>query len=198
MIGSLKGTITHKTPGELIIDVGGVGYRVIIPLSTFYTLKDDSVNLFIYTNVRDDAINLYGFATVTEKTLFEKLITIQNVGPSVAIAVLSGISPADLVHSIQGGDVNRLMAIPRVGRKTAERICLELRDKLDGIVLGGRETAAQEIGKTLSGQAADAISALVHLGYRQADVRSTVKKICDENPDASIETIITLALRNIS
>src|SRR6188474_2551249 len=132
MIAQLRGTLLEKNPSRLIVDVGGVGYDVQVPLSTFYVLGEAGVqvSLRIYTHVREEVIALYGFATPLEQQLFERLIGISGIGPKLALAVLSGIEPGELVVAVQRGDVARLTGIPGIGRKTAERIVLELKDRL--------------------------------------------------------------------
>ena len=132
MIARLHGTLVEKTPSRLVVDVGGVGYDVLVPLSTFYGLGEPgtAVTLRIHTHVREDVIALFGFATGLEQDLFERLIAISGIGPKLALAVLSGIEPAELVRAIRTQDVARLTRIPGVGKKTAERIGLELKDRL--------------------------------------------------------------------
>src|SRR5579872_4680482 len=132
MIALLHGTLFEKHPNQIILQTGGIGYEVVIPISTFSALPDvgAEVRLRIYTHVREDALALFGFFTTDEKTVFEKLISVSGIGPSLAIKVLSGLATADLIASIRGGEVDRLVRIPGVGKKTAERMVLELRDKL--------------------------------------------------------------------
>ena len=132
MIASLRGTLVDKTPNRVIVDVAGVGYDVQVPLSTFYVLGESgsTVSLRIHTHVREDALALFGFASAIELDLFERLIAISGIGPKLALAVLSGIEPADLVKAIRRQDVARLTAIPGIGKKTAERIGLEMKDRL--------------------------------------------------------------------
>ncbi len=136
MIALLKGFLADKHPSRIILETGGVGYDVQVPLSTFYTLGEPgaALTLRIHTHVREDVIALYGFATSLEQDLFERLIAISGVGPKLALAVLSGIEPADLIRAVRHGDVARLTAIPGVGKKTAERIGLELKDRLPASV----------------------------------------------------------------
>ncbi|HXD74329.1 MAG TPA: Holliday junction branch migration protein RuvA, partial [Vicinamibacterales bacterium] len=132
MIAHLRGAILDKHPNRVVVDVGGVGYDVAVPLSTFYVLgeRGAEVSLRVHTHVREDAIALFGFATAMELDLFERLISISGIGPKVGLAVLSGIEPAELVGAIERGDLARLTAIPGVGKKTSERIVLELKDRL--------------------------------------------------------------------
>src|ERR1700741_1617479 len=157
MIAQLRGTLGDKRPNQVLVDVGGVGYLVHIPLSTFYALGDlhSNVTLLIYTHVREEAISLYGFLSAREKHLFELLISASGVGPVLALKILAGMSVDDLVPAVRSGDLARLTRIPGVGRKTAERMIVELRDKL----------AAMEIPEprqpvAASGVAGDVVSAL--------------------------------------
>src|ERR1700686_2643153 len=145
MIAFLRGILLEKHPNQVIVDTGGVGYDVQIPVSTFSALPDagSEVRLRIYTHVREDALSLYGFFTVEEKAIFEKLITVSGIGPTLAIKVLSGLNTEDLVTAIRNSQVDQLVRIPGVGKKTAERIVLELKDKLDsvGTATGAASTA---------------------------------------------------------
>jgi Holliday junction DNA helicase RuvA len=163
MIALLTGRIVEKVPSRVIVDVSGVGYDVLVPLSTFYVLGDAGApaRLRIHTHVREDVIALYGFATALEQELFERLIAIGGVGPKLALAVLSGIEPAELIRAIRGHDVERLTRIPGVGKKTAERIVVELRDKLAAIA----PHEEHERPASRSQLEADVLSALENLGY---------------------------------
>jgi Holliday junction DNA helicase RuvA len=144
MIGHLRGHLADKRPNQVVVDVNGVGYQVLIPLSTFYALGElrETVTLLIHTHVREDALALYGFLTAREKHLFELLISASGVGPSLALKILSGMSADDLIPAIRGADFPKLTRIPGVGRKTAERIVLELRDKLAAVEITEPEHAA--------------------------------------------------------
>src|ERR1700685_3326027 len=163
MIAQLRGTLADKRPNQVLVDVGGVGYLVHIALSTFYALGDlhSNVTLLIHTQVREDAIALYGFLSAREKHLFELLISASGVGPVLALKILSGMSVDDLVPAVRAGDIARLTRVPGVGRKTAERIIVELRDKL--AAMETPERTAQPV--TTKGAASDVISALLNLGY---------------------------------
>src|SRR5579872_2000244 len=143
MIALLRGTLLEKHPNQAIVEAGGVGYDVIIPVSTFTHLPEAGaeVRLRIHTHVREDALSLYGFLTQDEKALFERLISVSGIGPTLAVKVLSGVAAPDLIHAIQRSEVERLVRIPGVGKKTAERMVLELRDKLPAV--SGEEPAAQ-------------------------------------------------------
>jgi Holliday junction DNA helicase RuvA len=181
MIGHLRGTLMDKRPTQILVDVGGVGYLVNIPLSTFYALGDlrGEVNLLTYTHVREDALALYGFLTAREKHFFEMLISASGVGPSLAIKILSGMSVDELVPAIRRGDLVQLTRIPGVGKKTAERMVVELRDKLTAMAV----TAEAEKPASRPQLEADVISALENLGYDRRNSERAVEAA--RNPDAS-------------
>ena len=164
MIGQLRGQLADKRPNQVVVDVGGVGYSVSIPLSTFYALGElhQDVSLLIHTHVREDSLALYGFLTAREKQFFELLLSASGVGPVLALKILSGMSVEELLPAIRNGDLARLTTIPGVGRKTAERMVVELRDKLAAMEAPERERAAP-VGR--SQLDADVISALINLGY---------------------------------
>jgi len=174
MIGSLRGKLTEKRPNQILLDVGGVGYQVQIPLSTFTNLGalHDEATLLIHTHVREDQLALYGFLTAREKQCFELLISASGVGPSLALKILSGMGLEELVPAIRKGDLVQLVRIPGVGRKTAERIVVELRDKL--AVVDTAETAGKPA--TRSQLESDVASALVNLGYDARSVEKAVEK----------------------
>lgn len=195
MIGYLKGTLIEKRPSSLLLDVGGVGYQVKIPVSTFYDLPEDGnpVSLYIYTHVREDIIALYGFRTTQEKTLFEKLISVTGVGPKMAIAFLSGMTAEELIPAIQRQDVLKLTTIPGVGRKTAERVALELREQIPALLSEASQIPAEKPMQE------DLISALVNLGYHRSVAERTVNKVLEQaKPDASFETLLKNSLHLIS
>jgi Holliday junction DNA helicase RuvA len=173
MIGMLRGTLLEKRPNQVLLDVGGVGYQVQIPLSTFATLGalHRETTLLIHTHLREDALSLYGFLTAREKQCFELLISATGVGPSLALKILSGMGMDDLVPAIRKADLAQLVRIPGVGKKTAERIVLELRDKLAAVDVPGAGKPA-----TRSQLEADVASALVNLGYETRAVESAVEK----------------------
>jgi len=193
----LKGTLVEKSPSRLTLDVGGVGYDVLVPLSTFYGLGEpgSSVVLRVHTHVREDVIALYGFASALEQDLFERLISISGIGPKLALAVLSGIDPSDLVRAIRAQDVARLTRIPGVGKKTAERIGLELKDRLP---LAPAPVEAAAAG-TASDDALrdDLLSALANLGYQRAAVEKVVTAVLRKSPDASFEQALRDVLRGM-
>lgn len=197
MIARLAGTLAEKVPGRLIVDVHGVGYDVQVPLSTFYVAGEPGaeVTLRVHTHVREDVIALYGFATSLEQDLFERLISISGIGPKLALAVLSGIEPPDLVRAIKAQDVARLTAIPGVGRKTAERIGLELKDRLPASIQSAAEVAKpSEPGEQLR---VDVLSALVNLGYQRTPAERVVDRVVERLPDAIFEDALRQALREL-
>ena len=178
MIAHLRGTILEKHPNLVIVDVQGVGYEVTIPVSAFSSLpeKGHPVELHIHTHVREDALTLYGFISTADKTLFEKLISVSGIGPSLAINTLSGMTAPDLVAAIRSGAIEQLVRIPKVGRKTAERMVLELRDKLDLIGIPGRAEAATPLKSSFSSIEEDVISALMNFGATRASAEAAVIK----------------------
>ncbi len=198
MIARLTGAVLEKQATRLVVDVRGVGYEVHVPLSTFYHLPDPGgeVTLRVHTHVRDDAIVLYGFATALEQQLFELLIATSGIGPKLALAVLSGIDPADLVRAVQAGDVARLTRIPGVGRKTAERIGLELKDRLKQPWLAEAALAAGE-GSSHAELRADLLSALLNLGYHRALAEKAVDGALAEPGDRAFERLLKDALRRM-
>lgn len=181
MIAFLRGTLFEKHPNQVIVDAGGVGYDVQIPVSTFSALPDagSEVRLRIYTHVREDALSLFGFLTSEEKFIFEKLISVSGIGPKLAITVLSGLNTSDLLSAIRNSQVEQLVRIPGVGKKTAERLVLELKDKLDSIAVGaaaGAGAAPPRAAPVLSHVEQDVLSALVNLGCNRAAAESAVRK----------------------
>ena len=199
MIASLRGRLAAKEPNRIIIDVGGVGYDVAVPLSTYYTLGDagSDVSLRVHTHVREDTLALYGFSTTLELQIFERLIGISGIGPKLALAVLSGIEVADLVRAVQLGDVGRLTAIPGIGRKTAERIGLELKDKLPkGLI---EEAAAGAGAGDRSGELRqDLLSALLNLGYHRPLAEKAVDAALARTASPAFETVLKQALRELA
>jgi Holliday junction DNA helicase RuvA len=198
VIARLTGQIVEKQATRVIVDVRGVGYEVHVPLSTFYHLPDPGgeVTLRVHTHVREDAIVLFGFATPLEQQVFERLIAISGIGPKLALSVLSGIDPIDLVRAVQSGDVGRLTRIPGVGKKTAERIGLELKDRL-------RQPWAVEIAAA-AGQApgeadlrADLLSALLNLGYHRALAERAVDGALKLAGERTFERLLKDALRRM-
>jgi Holliday junction DNA helicase RuvA len=199
VIARLSGRLVEKQATRLVVDVGGVGYDVHVPLSTFYGLPDPGgeVTLRVHTHVREDAILLFGFATALELQVFERLITISGIGPKLALAVLSGIDPADLVRAVQSGDVARLTRIPGVGKKTAERIGLELKDRLDR---GWATEAASAAGAPPGdeGLRADLLSALLNLGYHRALAEKAVDGALQAPGERTFERLLRHVLQHLS
>ena len=195
MIARLSGTVLEKHPNRVVVDVGGVGYDVQVPLSTFYGLGEPgaAVTLRIHTHVREDVIALYGFVTRLEQDLFERLIAINGVGPKLALAVLSGIEPGELIRAVRTQDVARLTRIPGVGKKTAERIGLELKDRLPSS-LQGLETApaSSTPGDQLRD---DLLSALVNLGYQRPVAEKALEKVLKDQPPRRFEDALKDVLR---
>ena len=177
MIALLRGTLLEKHPNQAIVEAGGVGYDVQIPVSTFSALPSEGaeVRLRIHTHVREDAILLYGFSTMDEKTVFERLVSVTGIGPKLALTVLSGLSTADLVGAIRESNIERLVRIPGVGKKTAERLILELKDKLD-ILPGASRPSSTPPGEALSALERDVLSALINLGCNRAAADIAVRK----------------------
>jgi holliday junction DNA helicase RuvA len=200
MIAHLTGALLTKTPQSIIIDVGGVGYEAMVPLSTFYALpeKNERVGLLIYTHVRDDALTLFGFSTRLEKDLFLMLISVSGIGPKLAVNILSGIGPQDLLGAIANGDALRLQAIPGVGKKTAERMALELKDRASK-ALGDRDLPQVPAPRGEERRIMDdALSALVNLGYSAKSAKMAVDKARARVVEATLEGLIREALRTLS
>jgi len=192
VIAHLTGTLHEKQLQRLIVDVGGVGYDVLVPLSTMYAIGEPGsrITLRIHTHVREDALQLFGFATALEQTLFERLISVSGIGPKVGLSVLSGIEPAELTRAIRSSDLARLTRIPGVGRKTAERIVPELRDRLPDT--GIAEPAASKPGDDVRD---DLLSALTNLGYQRASIEKTVDKVLASAEDRSFEPLLRATLK---
>jgi Holliday junction DNA helicase RuvA len=195
MIGQLRGRLTDKRPNQVMVDVGGVGYLVAVPLSTYAALGDlhAEVTLLIHTHVREDALALYGFLSSREKHFFELLLGASGVGPSLALKILSGMTVEELVPAIRSGDVVRLTKIPGVGRKTAERIVVELKDKLEAITV-----AEEKVQASKAGVEADVISALTNLGYDGRLAESAVAEGKRAVGAASFEKLLKAALQALS
>jgi holliday junction DNA helicase RuvA len=193
MIGLLRGTLIEKRPNQVLLDVGGVGYQVQIPLSTFAELGGlhEQVTLLVYTHVREDQLSLYGFLTVREKHCFELLISASGVGPNLALKILSGMSLDDLVPAIRKGDLAQLVRIPGVGRKTAERIVVELRDKLAAV-----EVYVAEKPATRTQAEADVASALINLGYERRAVEKVVEHV--RGTAHTFDSLLRAALQELS
>jgi holliday junction DNA helicase RuvA len=192
MIAMLRGLLVEKHPNQAIVETGGVGYDVTIPVSTYTRLPEagSEVRLRIHTHVREDALALYGFLTPDEKALFEKLIGVSGIGPSLAVKILSGMAAPELINSIRRGEVDRLVRIPGVGKKTAERMVLELRDKLPAAA--GGEVA--EPAPALSAVDQDVLSALLNLGCGRPQAEAAVRKAKAAGGPADFEPLFRKAL----
>lgn len=195
MIGQLRGRLADKRPNQVMVDIGGVGYLVAVPLSTYAALGElhTEVTLLIHTHVREDALSLYGFLSSREKHFFELLIGVSGIGPSLALKILSGMAVEELVPAIRGGDIARLSKTPGVGRKTAERMVVELKDKLEAVAV-----AEEKQPVSPAGVEADVISALTNLGY---DGRTSESAVADAKRSAGIasfEKLLKAALQELS
>ena len=199
MIASLNGSLRVREPGRIIIDTGGVGYELFVPLSTFYRLPPAGalVELEVRQIIREGAATLYGFATATEKLGFDLLLRVQHVGPKLALAILSVLSPADLAAAIAHDDIDTIDAVPGVGRKVAERVVRELSDKLVELqpaITAGPEGVVEDRTTVLD----EAVSALVNLGYKPAEAKRAVDSLGTLGESAGVETIIRQSLALLS
>jgi holliday junction DNA helicase RuvA len=192
MIGYLRGRVLEKRPNQVLLDVQGVGYDLAIPVSTYYQLPEPpaEVQLHVHTHVREDALALFGFVTLGEKKMFEKLMTVSGIGPRLAITILSGLEAPELVRSIRGNDLVRLTHIPGVGKKTAERMVLELRDKL-AEVEGERMVAAGALPQDHQ----DVVSALLNLGYQRAPAEKALARAVELDRDATFDALLKRSLQ---
>jgi Holliday junction DNA helicase RuvA len=195
MIAQLRGTLGDKRPNQVLVDVGGVGYLVHIPLSTFYALGDlhANVTLLIHTQVREDAISLYGFLSAREKHLFELLISASGVGPVLALKILSGMSVDDLVPAVRSGDLARLTRIPGVGRKTAERMIVELRDKLAAMEIP--EDTVKQVTTKDGGD--EVVFALTNLGYDRSVAENAVEAVRSNGNAIDFEPLLRASLHRL-
>ena len=200
MIAHLKGILFKKTTQSIIIDVGGVGYEVSVPLSTFYSLPetDESVSLQIHTHVKDDSLTLFGFNTSLEKALFLMLVSVSGIGPKLSVNILSGMGPQDLLEAIAHGDAMRLQAIPGIGKKTSERIALELKDRASK-ALGEMDISPMPLPQgedrlTMD----DALSALMNLGYSPKSAKMAMERAKSRVKEMTLEDLIREALRILS
>ena len=193
MIGKISGTLADKAPGEITVDVGGVGYQIFIPLSVFYRLPEigGRISLHVHTHVREDALQLFGFLGPEEKQVFLLLNSVAGIGPKLAITILSGIPADDLARALKEGDQARLLSIPGVGKKLAERMIVELRDK--SLSLPAREVALSDGSRLMR----DAVSALVNLGYRRGDAEKSVREIVHKQ-EGTLAEVLKEALRRLS
>jgi Holliday junction DNA helicase RuvA len=205
MIAHLSGTLLSKQATSVIVDVSGVGYEVTIPLSTFYDLEDagSNVQLRIYTHVREDTLQLYGFKTARERELFLKLITVSGIGPKLGITLLSGMSADEIIASIRTNNLARLTLIPGVGRKTAERLIVELREKVADLSsaqleeeLGAKPEVSPETAEDTV--RADALSALLNLGYQRSSAEKAIDAALGEGGDISVESVLRRSLKKLA
>ena len=192
MIAKVRGILDHKAPGEVIVDVGGVGYQLFTALSVFYRLPEvgEPVTLLVYTHVREDALQLFGFFDPAEKQAFVLLTGVSGIGPRLALNILSGMAAGELLGALRDGDVARLVSIPGVGKRLADRMIVELRDKIEVLPEAAPEPAAPGIR-------GDALSALVNLGYRRADAERAVRQVLGQGA-GELETVLKEALRVLS
>ena len=202
MIARISGLLVYKSVQAITLDVHGIGYRVFVPLTTFYELPEtgQAITLHIHTHVKEDAINLFGFHTLEERNMFQVMISVSGIGPRLAMNILSGINVADLVDAITSGNLRRLLSIPGVGRKMAERLVLELKDKVlkldrgqavprDRVVPRSPEEAVKE----------DALSALINLGYKNATARDVIEKIMKDTTEIpALDLLLKSALQQLS
>ena len=196
MIAQLRGRILRKSPQDVVVDVAGVGYRVLIPVSTFYRLGDEGseASLRIHTHVREDALQLFGFESAAEQALFERLIEVVGVGPKLAVNILSGIEAPELAAALRASDLVRLTRIPGVGKKTAERLVLELKDKMPAVSATEEARTASASGTTRD----DLLSALANLGYSRGEVEKGVDRALQEEPGGRFEDLLRRSLRVLS
>jgi Holliday junction DNA helicase RuvA len=196
VIAHLSGALIEKHVQRLVVDVGGVGYEVLVPLSTYYAVGEPGgqVALRVHTRVTDDAIQLFGFHTPLEQRLFERLISVNGIGPKLGLAVLSGIEPAELVRAVRQGDVGRLTRIPGIGRKTAERIVLELKDRLPTDVAVPDAAVEETTGAVRD----DVLSALVNLGYQRSAVEKAVDQVLGRLGSSDFEPALREVLKELS
>jgi Holliday junction DNA helicase RuvA len=202
VIAYLSGTVLLKQPNTVVIDVNGVGYEVTIPVSTFYDLGEvgEPIALRVHTYVREDAIQLFGFQTGREKDLFLKLTSVSGVGPKLAITLLSGMSPDELIPAIRTNDLGRLTAVPGIGRKTAERLVIELRDRMAAMA-GPEVEAAYAAARGPDGTDAvrdDVVAALLSLGYQKAQAEKAVSRVLERESDRTIEHVLRESLKLLS
>ena len=198
MIALLSGTLAHKGISHIVVDTQGVGYRVFIPLTTFYELPEagQAVTLHIHTSVKEDAINLFGFYTLQERDLFQLMISVSGIGPKVAMNILSGISSAELLEAISGGNLTKLIAIPGIGRKMAERLILELREKAIKKMAADQIPVTDAAQKRKDVMREDVLSALINLGYKPNAARDALDKVTrDAKEEPAMDQLLKKALK---
>jgi Holliday junction DNA helicase RuvA len=201
MIAHLQGLLAVKTMEQVVVDVHGVGYQVSIPLSTYYALPNlqEPVRLLTTLHVREDAMRLYGFATEDERALFELLVGVSSIGPRLALNMLSSIPAAELQHSISRSDVARLQTIPGIGRKTAERVVLELQEIVSLVQVAASVPVASAAGSDADHLVGDVVSALLNLGYKRGDAEKVVHQVkADANGTVAVEELLREALQQLA
>jgi Holliday junction DNA helicase RuvA len=205
MIAHLSGTLLSKQANSVIVDVAGVGYEVSIPLSTFYDLEDtgSNVQLRIYTHVKEDALQLYGFKTARERELFVNFISVSGIGPKLGIALLSGMSADELIASIKSNNLARLTLIPGVGRKTAERLIVDLREKMTALAAAQIEEEHGVVAAAVGGSPedsvrADALSALLNLGYQRSAAEKAIDTVLHDGGEMTVESVLRRGLRKLA
>lgn len=202
MIAHLTGILFSKNPQSIIVDTAGVGYQILIPLSTFYRLPDETekVSLHVYTHVRKDMLQLFGFQTEIEKKIFLLLISVSGIGPKLALNILSGIGLEDLLSAIVRADSERIVAVPGVGKKTSQRITLELREKVSDLSQEIEEQRPRERVVEIRNREIfdDALSALMNLGYPSTSARRVVENVLRNNNDMNLDTVLKESLRNLA
>jgi holliday junction DNA helicase RuvA len=198
MIAQIRGQLVEKRPGAVVVETQGIGYQLFVSLSTFYDLPEanQGVRLHTYTHVREDLLQLFGFSTFLEKEIFQILIGVSGIGPKLALNILSGIAPAELIASLQAEDVARLTTIPGVGRKTAERLVFDLKEKIGKIAV--RDEAPKEAKRKKDQVVEDVVSALVNLGYRKNQAEAVVEQVWRQRPEASLEEVLKASLRALA
>jgi Holliday junction DNA helicase RuvA len=196
MIGDLTGKIITKTPTQVLLDVQGVGYIINISINTFDRLSEENskISLYTYLSVREDSLTLFGFYTSSEKELFEILIGVNGVGPKLALGILSGINVDEFKDAVANNNVSRLVSIPGIGKKTAERMIMELRDKINKVIV---DTSSGLVTSTFAIKD-DAIAALIGLGYNQKTAEVTTRALLEKNPSLSIEDLIKESLKKLN
>jgi Holliday junction DNA helicase RuvA len=200
MIAYLSGTLFSKNPQSLVVDINGVGYQIFIPLSTFYQLPDEmeKVGLHVYTHVREDTLQLFGFQTEMEKEVFLLLISVSGIGPKVALNILSGMGYEEILSAIVRADSERIASIPGVGKKTSQRITLELKEKASKLV-GGIEVALDQKPEIRDKEIyEDALSALINLGYPSKAAKRAIEAALGKDQEMNIEALLKEALRNLA
>ena len=200
MIAHLTGILLSKSPQSVVVDTAGVGYHIYIPLSTFYQLPDEmeKVKFHIYTHVREDVLQLFGFQTETEKEIFLLLISVSGIGPKLALNILSGIEIDELLRAIVSADSERISAIPGVGKKTSQRITLELKEKVSDIAEGIEVRPQERLQIRNKEIFDDALSALINLGYQSKSAKNVLENVLRNDNDINLDTLLKEALRNLA